>query len=329
MDSSSSSPSSARSFPPRRSPDERSARGVRLLAAAALVALAAIPVGRAAAQGDAAPPAAGYTPAECPSCAEWNAPAAPRRLFGDTYWVGTKGLGAILIASDSGHVLIDAGLPESAAPIMASIRALGFRVEDVRLVVNSHAHYDHAGGIAAIQRASGAAVAASPSSARVLELGRPGPDDPQHAVALPYPAVTGTRIRELADGETLRVGPIALTAHFTPGHTPGGTTWSWRACEGSECLDLVYADSQTPVSADDFLFTRSETYPRALDDFARGFAVLERLPCDVLVTPHPGASRMWERLEAGALRDGEGCRRLAAGAREALARRVARERAAP
>lgn len=273
-----------------------------------------------------------YSASECPSCAEWNAPARPVHLYGSTYYVGTRGLGAILLTSPAGHVLIDAGLPESAALVMANIRALGFRVEDIHLILSSHAHFDHAGGIAAVQRASGARVAASPASAAVLTRGTAGPDDPQYDVALAYPAVTDTVIRELADADTLRVGSMVLTAHFTPGHTRGGTTWSWRECEAKECLDFVYADSQTPVSADGFLFTRNASYPTVLQDFARSQAVLEQLSCDVLLTPHPGASRMWERLEArergdaSALRDPEACRRYAATAREHLARRVGEER---
>jgi metallo-beta-lactamase class B len=275
--------------------------------------------------------AVGYSPSACPSCAEWNAPTAPVHLFGNVYYVGTRGLSAILLTSSAGHILLDAGLPESAAPIMANVRALGFRVEDVRVIVNSHAHYDHAGGIAAIQRASGARVFATRSSAAVIRSGMAGVDDPQHDIALPYPAVAGAAIQVLADGDTVRVGPIAIAAHLTAGHTPGGTSWSWRSCEGATCLDFVYADSQTPVSADGFLFTRNTTYPTVLQDFARGFAVLEQLSCDVLLTPHPGASQLWERLakrDAGqrdALRDPQACRRYAANARAQLARRVATE----
>jgi metallo-beta-lactamase class B len=292
-----------------------------------LAAVLAIPL-EACAQGGIVP--TGPTP-DCPACAEWNAPHAPLRIHGNSYWVGTHGLGAILITSDEGHVLIDAGLPESAAPIAASIEALGFRLRDVRLILNSHAHFDHAGGIAALQRASGATVAASPASARVLESGRSGPDDPQYGI-LP-PLAPARDVRVIADGETLRVGPLALTARLTPGHTPGGTSWSWRSCEEGTCLDFVYADSQTPVSADGFLYSRSTTYSQAVSDFERGFALLERIPCDVLLTPHPAASRMWERLAegsgelAGGLVDGEGCRRYAAAAREALARRLEREAA--
>ena len=266
----------------------------------------------------------------CASCAEWNASQKPIRIYGNTYWVGTHGLGAVLITSDEGHVLIDGGLPESAPNIVASIEALGFRVEDIKLILNSHAHFDHAGGIAALQRASGATVAASPWSARSLERGASIPGDPQYEIGIPYAPVHDVRV--IDDGETVRVGPLALTAHFTPGHTPGGTTWSWQSCDAGRCLDLVYADSQTPVSADGFSFTHSDAYPTALHDFEHSFAVLESLPCDVLLTPHPGASQLWERIarreqrSKDALVDSAACRRYAASGRDRLAKRVAAER---
>jgi metallo-beta-lactamase class B len=265
-----------------------------------------------------------------PNCAEWNAPQHPFRVFGNTYFVGTHGLSAILVTSPAGHIVIDGGLAESAPLILAHIRELGFRVEDVKLILNSHDHYDHAAGIAAIQRASGATVAASPSSARVLEAGASGPDDPQFGVLASFPPVKSVRV--FADGDTLRVGPLALAAHSTGGHTPGGTSWSWRSCEGSRCLEIVYADSQTPVSADGFFYTKSTTYPAGIKDFERGFAVLETLQCDILVTPHPGASALWERLakrdagDASALIDSGACRRYAATARQALWR-IATKRA--
>jgi metallo-beta-lactamase class B len=131
----------------------------------------------------------------------------------------------------------------------------------------------------------------------------------------------------IRDGETLRVGSLALSAHLTPGHTPGGTTWAWRSCEEGRCLDLVYADSQTPISADGFRFTGSQ----AAAGFEQGFAALERLSCDVLLTPHPGASKLWDRVaarergEADALVDAGACRRYAATARQQLAQRLASE----
>ena len=156
-------------------------------------------------------------------------------------------------------------------------------------------HFDHAGGIAALQRASGARVAASVPSAPVLERGTSAPGDPQHGILLDFPAVRD--VQRFADGETLRVGPIAVTAHLTPGHTQGGTTWTWRSCDDAGCVDLVYADSHSPISADGFRFTDSPAYPSAVADFERGFRTLEALSCDILITPHPSGSSLWERLE--------------------------------
>jgi metallo-beta-lactamase class B len=168
----------------------------------------------------------------------------------------------------------------------------------------------------------------------VLERGTSGPDDPQYGVLLPFPRVE-SRVRRIADGETLRVGTLALTAHFTPGHTPGGTSWSWSSCDDRQrCLNFVYADSQTPVSADGFFYTKSLTYPSGVADFEHGQRLLALLPCDVLLTPHPSASALWDRVAAaaggaaGGLVDRDACRRLAATGAAALAKRIATERAA-
>ncbi len=296
----------------------------------ATVAFLAVPLAAQAQQSDSATVARGM--AACPRCeANWFADQQPLRIYGNTYYVGTRGLSSILITSPRGDVVIDGGLSENAPLILAHIRALGFRVEDVKLVLNTHAHYDHAGGIAELARASGATVAASPASAAWLEHGKPGKNDPQFGLGLDYPPVPHVRV--IHDGEVLRVGDLALTAHFTPGHTPGGTSWSWQSCETSRCLQIVDGDSQTAVSADGFLFTRNDTYPNALADFEHGLTTLEHLRCDILLTPHPDASHLWERIaarEAGtpdALIDSTACRRYAAAARTAIAQRVAKERA--
>lgn len=267
---------------------------------------------------------------ECPRCAGWNAPQAPLRIFGNTYYVGTHNLAAVLVTSPQGDVLIDGALPESAPQILAHMRALGVSLQDVKVIVNSHAHYDHAGGIAAIREATGAEVDASPWAATVLEHGKSDQQDPQFGIALPYPPVPA--VRTIRDGQVVRVGDLALTARFTAGHTPGGTTWTWRSCEGDRCLDMVYADSQSPVSADTFLYTRSATYSTGVSDFEHSFVVLENLSCDILVTPHPDASNFWQRIAARdsgnalALVDRDACRRYAANARRDLAARIAREK---
>lgn len=272
-------------------------------------------------------------PIDCGACEGWNRAQEPFRLFGNTYYVGVRGLSALLIASSDGLILLDGGLPQSAAPIDASIRKLGFRTEDIRLIVNSHAHFDHAGGIAALQRASGATVAASPSGADALRRGMPAEDDPQHDFGDGFPAVPDVRVVE--DGETLDVGDQAITVHFTPGHTPGGTSWTWRSCEGERCLDMVYADSLTAVSAPGFRFTGDDTRPSIVTSFRESIATVASLPCDILVSTHPEFSNLFEKLERResggdpeALVDRGACRDYAAGATKTLDRRIEEERAA-
>jgi metallo-beta-lactamase class B len=273
-------------------------------------------------------------PIDCSSCASWNRPQEPFRVFGNTYYVGTAGLSAILIAADDGLILLDGALPQSAPLIDANIRALGFRTEDIRLIVSSHAHFDHVGGIAALRRASGAAVAASPSSAAALRAGRPTPDDPQFTIPNNgFPALTDVQV--IGDGRTLAVGNVEITAHFTPGHTPGGTTWSWQSCDEGRCLDIVYADSLNAVSADGFRFTGRDPSSSIVDAFRRGIRTVENLPCDILLSPHPGFFDMegkLRRLDEGAADvfvDAAACRTYAAAAAERLDRRAAEERRTP
>ena len=267
-----------------------------------------------------------YPDSLCTSCAEWNAPQDPFRIHHNTYYVGTRGLSAILITSEEGHVLIDGALPNSAPRILENIRSLGFDPADIELILNSHTHFDHAGGFAALQRATGARVAASPASASVLERGRNGRDDPQYGVLLDIPPLE--EVERFTPGDTLRVGSLGVISHETAGHTPGGTSWSWHSCDPADrCVSIVYADSQTPVSAPGFRFTDSKTYPDAIADFERGHRTLEQLSCDILITTHPGASAFWDRLENGAegLIDAEACRKYAASARRQLSERVRRE----
>ena len=266
----------------------------------------------------------------CPNCAEWNAPQAPFQIYGNTYYVGPHGLSSILITSSAGHVLIDGGLAESAGQIATNIRRLGFRIKDVKLICNSHVHFDHAGGIAELQRLSGAKVVASKWTAEVMTRTGLGRDDPQYG-AIPSIALI-KHVKVLTDGQAFRVGPIVITAHLTPGHTPGGTSWTWQSCKEANCLNLVYADSLTPVSADGFKFTRTTEYPTAIQDFQKSFSFLRSVPCNVLLTTHPDASNFWERAEARAkgikpdpMVDNAACRNLAGRAEDALRKRIASE----
>jgi metallo-beta-lactamase class B len=286
-------------------------------------------------RGAQAAPAQPDPPKVCSSCEQWNRPHEPFRIFGNTYYVGVEGLSSILIASDEALILLDGALPQSAPLIAANIRKLGFRVEDIRLIVNTHTHHDHAGGIAALQRHSQAIVAASPASAEALKRGEPTEEDPQYAFGREetwFPPIPDVRI--VKDNETLLAGGLAITAHFTPGHTPGGTSWTWRSCEGERCLDVVYADSLSSVSAPAFKFSGDRTHPSRVAAFSRSIAVVATLPCDVLLTPHPEAFDMETKLQrrrqqplANPFIDAQSCKAYAAIAKRKLDQRIATERA--
>lgn len=286
---------------------------------------AAVPrEGRAAAPGSVAPGI------RCADDAGWNDPATPRRIHGDTWYVGTCGITALLVASASGHVLLDAGTEAAATQVLSNIRALGFRVEDIAYIVNSHAHHDHAGGIAALQRASGAMVVAMPDALPALRSGTSTPDDPQHGALDAFPGVRATRA--IVDGGILRVGPVELTAHATPGHAPGGTSWTWRSCQAGGCVDVAFVDSLTAVSAPGYRFRDGHAHPQVVPTFRRTFDRVRSLPCDLLLTPHPQASGLWSRLGPGATRplvDAGACRAYAQGAEQRLETRLAEEHAAP
>jgi metallo-beta-lactamase class B len=270
----------------------------------------------------------------CEDCPGWNAFQAPFRVFGNTYYVGVKGLSAVLIASDEGHILLDGALPQSADPIEQNLLTLGFRLRQIRVIANSHAHFDHAGGIAALQRASGAEVVASAAGARALEAGMPAADDPQVAFGprfQAFPAVSTVRV--VADREVVRVGTLAVTAHYTPGHTPGSTTWTWQSCEGSRCLNMVYADSLNAVSAPGFRFTGDGKTPSIVDSFRASITRVEQLPCDIMLAVHPGFSDVAGKLRRRAALpptdpfiDAKACRVYAADARQRLEARIAEER---
>ncbi len=227
----------------------------------------------------------------CSMCPEWNKDLAPAKIFGNTYSVGTDGLSSLLVTSPAGHVLLDAALPQSAPFIDQHIRAMGFKTEDIKLILVSHGHYDHAGGVAALQRFSGARVGASPSTAAALRAGVNTPDDPQVGFGPKengFPPVA--TVQELKDGEVVRVGDIAITVHHIPGHAPGSTAYTWQSCEGATCKSVAYVDSVTPVSADGFRFTGDAKYPSRVESFRRSLAKVAALPCDILKAPHPSAS---------------------------------------
>ncbi|NNC72685.1 MAG: subclass B3 metallo-beta-lactamase [Sphingomonadaceae bacterium] len=261
---------------------------------------------------------------QCEGRDGWSDPAPPARLFANIYIVGTCGIVALLIATAEGHILIDGATEEAAASIAANIEALGFPLPDIRYIVTSHEHLDHVGGVAQLQQLSGAELIARQEARAVLEGGPPDPSDPQADHLPAFPAARVDRI--IADGDTITLGPVTLTMHATPGHSPGSTSWSWRSCEGEQCRTIVYADSISSVSATGYRFSGHPDYVAA---FRATFDKIAALDCDLLITPHPRASNLFERLAGEApLADPQGCAAYAATGRQRLDSRLAEEAAA-
>jgi metallo-beta-lactamase class B len=272
---------------------------------------------------------AGTAAAQIATPSTWSQAQKPFKLYGNSYYVGTRGLGSILIVSGTGHVLIDGAVPAAGAMIAANIKELGFKIEDVKLILNTHVHFDHAGGIAELQRLSGAKVAASEASAKVLTSGLAGNDDPQFGRLPPIARIPDVQV--FKDSEILKAGSTAVTAHYTPGHTPGGTSWTWQSCEGQRCLNMVYADSLNPVSAPGYKYSDSARKPNAAQWLEQSFAVVANLPCDILIVPHPELVQLFERLAkreqgtADALVDAAACRNYVAASRNKLQARLMEE----
>jgi metallo-beta-lactamase class B len=259
----------------------------------------------------------------CKGSDDWTRPAPPVRIHANTYLVGTCGISSILIVGDAGDILIDGG-PEDAADLIANnIRVLGFRPRDVKIILNSHEHFDHAGGIARLQQLTGAQVYASPAQAKALRSGATAADDPQSGTLKPFPPARVDHIVE--DGEMVRLGNLALIATATPGHTSGAISWHWGDCDGGVCRQIVYADSLSPVSADSYRFS---DHPAVVANFRKSIAKVAALDCDILLTPHPSASAMPERLGLQRpMEDPGACRDYATGLTKRLDDRLAKEAA--
>lgn len=212
--------------------------------------------------------------------AEWNRPVEPFRIVGPVHFVGTAGLGSWLIATSGGHILIDGGLPETAPLIRRNVEALGFRIADVRYLLNSHAHSDHAGGLAELKRMSGARLLASKGDRPALEAGRHVGDNIHGTGRFPAVPVDGV----IADGQSIELGGVKLTALVTPGHTKGCTNWTMRVEEGGRPLDIFFYCSLT-VAGNRLVGNRQ--YPGIAEDYARSFARMRTVKADIVLPNHP------------------------------------------
>jgi metallo-beta-lactamase class B len=211
-----------------------------------------------------------------PVSRSWNQPVEPFRIAGNLYYVGATDITSYLITTPKGHIVLDGGFVETAPMIAANIRKLGFDVKDVKILLSSHAHYDHAGGLAELKRLTGATLYASAGD--LPQLARGGLDDPQFGNKFPFPPVFADRI--LRDGQKISLGGTTMVARITPGHTRGCTTWTMRA--GG--YDVVFVGS--PSVPGEYRLTDNRRYPDAVSDYRRQFATLESLNPDIFLASH-------------------------------------------
>jgi metallo-beta-lactamase class B len=210
----------------------------------------------------------------------WNAPTEPFRVIGNVHYVGTAGLAAYLITGPSGHVLIDTVMPEATAQIRTNIEKLGFRVADIKLLLNTHAHLDHTGGFAELKKETGAELVTGEKDKPLMEGGYyPGA---QAETALNFPAARVDRT--VRDGDVLTLGPIRIAAHATPGHSPGCTTWTMNVEEAGRQHGVIFFCSATVALN---RLVPNPTYPGIVEDYQRTFTTAPGIPGDVLLASHP------------------------------------------
>lgn len=229
---------------------------------------------------------------------DWVEPYEPFRVIGNIHFVGPRGLGAWLITGDDGHILLDAGLPENAPLIARNIESLGFRVADVKILLNSHAHFDHSGGLAAMKRLTGARLLASAGDRSALEDGVYLGSEDDSASGAPPVTVDGI----VADGETVRLGSIAITARLTPGHTRGCTSWTMTADEAGSRHDVLFFCSATVAANRLVDAVKGPQYAGIVDDYRLTFTKTRDWRPDVFLSNHPSVFRMEakrERQKAG------------------------------
>ncbi|ATQ42191.1 subclass B3 metallo-beta-lactamase [Caulobacter mirabilis] len=211
--------------------------------------------------------------------ANWTQPTEPFHLADNLYYVGSAGLSAWLLTTPKGHILIDAPMAENVPAIEANIRKLGFRVEDVKILLNSHAHFDHAAGLAAIKRDSGAQLAAAAGDVQQLQTGTYVGVETR--ADLKFPPVKVDRV--LKDGDTVSLGGVTLTARVTAGHSPGCTTWAFPLkVDGRTRQALYYCSTSVALNR----LAPKPQYPGIVDDYRKTFRTLEATKADVFLAPH-------------------------------------------
>ena len=218
----------------------------------------------------------------------WNKPTEPFKIIDNVYYVGTNGLASYLITSPQGHILVDTVMPEATSQIKANIEKLGFKVTDIKYLVNTHAHIDHTGGLAEMKQASGAQMIAGEADKPLLEGGYyPGA---QEDAALAFPPVKVDRT--VREGDTVTIADVTLTARETPGHSPGCTSWEFSVKDGDATRSaLIFCSGTVALNR----LVTNPTYPGIVTDYKKTFARAQDMKPDVLLAPHPEMYKMAEK----------------------------------
>jgi len=219
---------------------------------------------------------------------KWNKPTEPFKMIGNVYYVGTDGLASYLITSPQGHILVDTVMPEATSQIKANIEKLGFKVTDVKYLLNTHAHIDHTGGLAEMKAASGAQMIAGEADKPLLEGGYyPGA---REETVLNFPPVKVDRT--VREGDTVTVGDVTLTARETPGHSPGCTSWAFSVKDGDATRSvLIFCSGTVALNR----LVTNPTYSGIVADYRKTFARAKEMKVDVLLAPHPEMYRMQDK----------------------------------
>ncbi len=219
-----------------------------------------------------------------------TARAKPFRIIGNIYFVGaTLHNTSYLITTPEGHILLDTGHEESVQAVRESIESLGFQLRDVEIILSSHAHHDHIGGHALMKELTGASILATEADADVMSTG--GKSDFRERA--PWKPAKADRI--IGDGERIQLGGVTLVAHLTPGHTKGCTTWTTVVNEGGQTYDIVFVGGMQVNTG--VPLVRNSKYPNMVEDFARSFAKLKSMPCDIFLAAHGYWFNLWEKVK--------------------------------
>ena len=228
----------------------------------------------------------------------WTVPQTPYRVIGNVYYVGSKDLASFLITTPQGHILINSNLASSVPMIRRNVEALGFRFSDIKILLISHAHFDHAAGSAEIKRLTHARYMVMDADVPVVESG--GRDDFALGNKTEYRFPETKVDRVLHDGDEVRLGNAVLVAHLTPGHTKGCTTWTMKVSDGGRVYNVVIVGSATFLSS--YKLVGDAAYPKMAQDFESTFRTLKALPCDVFLGAHGsyyGMLRKFDEMKAG------------------------------